>query len=158
AREREPAALALGVPVHSLRVLAVASSGVAAGVAGALSVQLAGVGDATQYGPYLSFRLFVVVLLGGALAPPGAPAGPPVLGGLSVAADFVGRLENVAASRAHTLLTAIMLLGVVSLGWEGVLRAPARRRRAARGAPPGRSAAATLDARGLGKSFGDVTA
>ena len=158
AREREPAALALGVPVRPLRVLAVAASGVVAGVAGALLVQLAGVGDATQFGPFLSFRLFVVVLLGGALAPLGAPAGTLVLGVLSVAADFVGRLENVAASRAHTLLTAIMLLGVVSLGWEGVLRAPARRRRAAQGAPPGRSPSATLDARGLRKSFGDVTA
>jgi branched-chain amino acid transport system permease protein len=158
ARDREPAALALGVPVLRLRVLAVAASGVVAGLAGALAVQLAGIGDATQYGPFLSFRLFVVVLVGGALAPLGAPAGMLVLGALSVAADFVGRLENVAASRAHTLLTAIMLLGIVSLGWEGLVRAPKRLRHAATGPGPGRTSSATLAARGLGKSFGNVTA
>ena len=159
ARDREPAALALGVPVLRLRVLAVGASGAIAGVAGALAVQLAGIGDPTQYGPFLSFRLFVVVLVGGALAPLGAPAGMLVLGVLSVAADFVGRLEHVAASRAHTLLTAIMLLGIISLGWEGIVRAPQRLRRAAPGPGPNRvQAAVTLEARGLGKSFGSVTA
>ena len=90
AREREPAALALGVPVFRLRATAIAASGTVAGVAGALAVQLAGVGDPAQYGPYLSFKLFVVVLIGGALAPLGAPAGVLVLGVLSLAADAVG--------------------------------------------------------------------
>jgi ABC-type branched-subunit amino acid transport system ATPase component/ABC-type branched-subunit amino acid transport system permease subunit len=158
ARDREAAAVSLGVPVLRLRTLALAASGVTAGVAGALAVQLAGVGDPTQYGPFLSFRLFVVVLVGGALAPLGAPAGVLVLGVLSVAADFVGRLEHVAASRAHTLLAAIMLLGIVSLGWEGIVRAPRRTRRAAPGPGPDRAGSASLEARGLGKSFGDVTA
>ncbi|NUR78008.1 MAG: ATP-binding cassette domain-containing protein [Thermoleophilia bacterium] len=158
ARDREAAAAALGVPVLRLRVVAVAASGAVAGVAGAFAVQLAGVGDATQYGPFLSFRLFVVVLVGGALAPLGAPAGILVLGVLSVAADFVGRLENVAAARAHTLLTAIMLLGIVSLGWEGIVRAPKRRRRAGPGSGPDRARPATLEARALGKAFGNVVA
>jgi branched-chain amino acid transport system permease protein len=158
ARDREPAARALGVPVLHIRAVAVAGSGAVAGVAGALGVQLAGVADPTQYGPFLSFKLIVVVLIGGALAPLGAPAGMLVLGVLSVAADVVGRLENVAASRAHTLLTAIMLLGIVSLGWAGIVRAPRRLRRASAGPGPGRSAPATLEARGLGKSYGSVTA
>jgi ABC-type branched-subunit amino acid transport system ATPase component/ABC-type branched-subunit amino acid transport system permease subunit len=157
-REREPAALALGVPVLRLRAIAVAASGTVAGVAGALAVQLAGVGDPSQYGPFLSFRLFVVVLVGGALSPLGPPAGMLVLGVLSLAADAVGRLENVAAARAHTLLTAVMLLGVVSLGWEGIVRPARRLRRGVLGAGPGRAAAATLEARGLGKSFDNLTA
>ncbi|MFL5926265.1 MAG: ABC transporter permease subunit [Gaiellaceae bacterium] len=158
ARDREAAARTLGVPVLHVRALAVAGSGVVAGVAGALGVQLAGVADPTQYGPFLSFRLIVVVLIGGALAPLGAPAGMLVLGALSIAADVVGRLENVAASRAHTLLTAIMLLGILSLGWEGILGAPRRFRRGSTGAGPGRPAPARLEARGLGKSFGSVSA
>ena len=102
-------------------------SGAAAGLAGALGVELAGIGDPSQYGPYLSFKLFVVVLVGGALAPLGATAGVIVLGILSVAADAIGSLENVAHARSHALLAAIMLLGVVSLGWDGIVR-PARRR------------------------------
>jgi ABC-type branched-subunit amino acid transport system ATPase component/ABC-type branched-subunit amino acid transport system permease subunit len=158
AREREAAARVLRVPVLELRAFAIAASGAVAGVAGALAVQLAGVGDATQYGPFLSFRLFVVVLLGGALAPLGAPAGILVLGVLSVVADVVGRVEHVAASRAHTLLTAIMLLGIVSLGWEGIVRAPSRARRATGGSAPAREPPATLRAVDLAKSFGSVAA
>jgi len=158
AREREPAALALGVPVFRLRAAAVAASGTVAGIAGALAVQLAGVGDASQYGPYLSFRLFVVVLVGGALSPLGPPAGVLVLGVLSLAADAIGRLENIAAARAHTLLTAVMLLGIVSLGWEGIVRPERRARRGAPGAGPGRMKPTTLAATALGKTFDRVTA
>ena len=158
AREREPAAVALGVPVLRLRAAAVAASGAVAGIAGALAVQLAGVGDPSQYGPFLSFRLFVVVLVGGALSPLGPPAGVLVLGLLSLAADAVGRLENIAAARAHTLLTAVMLLGIVSLGWEGIVRPGRRVRRGAAGAGPDRTASATLEATALGKSFDSVIA
>lgn len=158
AREREPAAVALGVPVRRLRAVAVAASGTVAGAAGALGVQLAGVGDASQYGSFLSFRLFVVVLIGGALSPLGAPAGMLVLGVLSLAADAVGRLENIAASRAHTLLTAVMLLGIVSLGWEGIVRPGRQRRLGATGIGPGRRKPGSLEAKGLGKSFDSVAA
>jgi ABC-type branched-subunit amino acid transport system ATPase component/ABC-type branched-subunit amino acid transport system permease subunit len=158
ARDREPAALALGVPVFRLRATGVAASGAVAGVVGALAAQLAGVGDASQYGPFLSFRLFVVVLVGGALSPLGPAAGMLVLGVLSLAADAVGRLENIAAARAHTLLTAVMLLGIVSLGWEGILRPGRGGRRSAPGTGPGRMKAASLKVTALGKSFDNVTA
>jgi ABC-type branched-subunit amino acid transport system ATPase component/ABC-type branched-subunit amino acid transport system permease subunit len=158
AREREAAALALEVPVLPLRAIAVAASGVVAGVVGALAVQLAGVGDPSQYGPFLSFRLFVVVLIGGALSPLGPPAGVLVLGMLSLAADAVGRLENIAAARAHTLLTAVMLLGIVSLGWEGIVRPARRVRRSDPGAEPDRTEPTTLEATALGKAFDSVTA
>src|SRR5262249_44138750 len=72
ARDREAAATALGLPVERLRVIAFAVAGGAGGLAGALGVELAGIGDPSQYGPYLSFKLFVVVLVGGAVAPLGA--------------------------------------------------------------------------------------
>jgi branched-chain amino acid transport system permease protein len=158
ARDREAAALALGLPVQRARALAFCLAGSVAGLAGALGVQLAGIGDASQYGPFLSFKLFVVVLIGGAAAPLGPVAGVVVLGALSIAADALGSLEHVAAARSHTLLAAIMLLGVVSLGWEGLVR-PARRRWAAR---PGRLAPApepaALHARSLGKRYDAVVA
>lgn len=136
ARDREAAAAACGIPIERLRITAFAVSGAAAGMAGALGVELAGIGDPSQYGPYLSFKLFVVVLVGGAVAPLGATAGVIVLGILSVAADAIGSVENVAHARSHALLAAIMLLGVVSLGWDGIVR-PVRRRFPTGGTPRG---------------------
>jgi len=157
AREREQAATALGVPAVRLRTTALAAAGAVAGVTGALAVQLAGVADPASFGPYLSFKLFVVVLLGGAVAPLGAPAGVLVLGVLSVLADAAGSLENVAASRAHALLASIMLLAVVSLGWDGVVR-PARARRRSAGSLPPRPAADSIVAVGLTKQFAEIAA
>jgi ABC-type branched-subunit amino acid transport system ATPase component/ABC-type branched-subunit amino acid transport system permease subunit len=156
-RDREAAAVGLGIPVAHVRSLAFGVSGVAAGLAGALGAQLAGVADPSQYDPYLSFKLFVVVLVGGALAPLGPAVGVVVLGVLSVAADAVGSLEHVAAARSHTLLQAIMLLGVVSLGWDGILK-PARRRWATGRAAGDTPESASLVARGLTKRYGAVTA
>jgi len=158
ARDREAAAAGCGIPVQRLRVTAFAVSGAAAGLAGALGVELAGIGDPSQYGPYLSFKLFVVVLVGGAVAPLGATAGVIVLGVLSIAAEAIGSVENVAHARSHALLAAIMLLGVVSLGWDGLLR-PVRRRFRADGAPPVDGARRRgLTARHLIKRYGVVTA
>ncbi|HEY6962179.1 MAG TPA: ATP-binding cassette domain-containing protein [Gaiellaceae bacterium] len=157
ARDREAAAHALRVPVLRARLAAFGASGAAAGLAGALSVQLAGVGDPAQYGPYLSFKLFVVVLVGGAVAPLGGAVGVVVLGVLSVVADALGSLENVASARSHTLLAAILLLGVVSLGWDGLLR-PARRlwrTGVAQGEP---FTPSPLHADRLGKRYGEVVA
>jgi ABC-type branched-subunit amino acid transport system ATPase component/ABC-type branched-subunit amino acid transport system permease subunit len=157
ARDREAAANELGIPVARLRIAAVAASGAVAGLSGALAVELAGVGDPSRYDSYLSFKLFVVVLIGGALAPLGAPVGVVVLGALSIVADAIGRLEHVAEARSHTLLAAIMLLGVVSLGWDGLVRPPRPVRRGACGGPP-RRAPAALRARGLGKRYEELVA
>jgi ABC-type branched-subunit amino acid transport system ATPase component len=81
-----------------------------------------------------------------------------VLGVLSAAADVIGSLEHVAAARAHTLLAAVMLLGVVSLGWEGIVRPGRRVRRSHAGPGPDESSPSSLRARGLGKRYGDVVA
>jgi branched-chain amino acid transport system permease protein len=157
ARDREAAAAACGIPVQRLRVTAFAVSGAAAGLAGALGVELAGIGDPSQYGPYLSFKLFVVVLVGGAVAPLGATAGVIVLGILSVAAEAIGSVENVAHARSHALLAAVMLLGVVSLGWDGIVR-PVRRRFRAAGVQAKARVSRGLAARDLTKSYGPVRA
>jgi ABC-type branched-subunit amino acid transport system ATPase component/ABC-type branched-subunit amino acid transport system permease subunit len=158
AREREPAARALGVPIARQRAIVIAAGGAVAGVSGALAVQLAGVGDPASYGPFLSFKLFVVVLVGGGFSALGAPVGVLVLGVLSIAADALGSLEHIAAARAHELLAAIMLLGVVSLGWEGIVRPARRARRSGAGPVPGRAAPTALSATALGKRFGDLAA
>ena len=84
ARERESAARALGVPAARLRASVIAVAGAIAGVSGALAVQLAGVGDPASYGPFLSFKLFAVVLVGGGLTALGPPVGVLVLGVLSL--------------------------------------------------------------------------
>jgi ABC-type branched-subunit amino acid transport system ATPase component/ABC-type branched-subunit amino acid transport system permease subunit len=157
ARDREPAAAGYGIPVERLRVTAFAVSGAAAGLAGALGVELAGIGDPSQYGPYLSFKLFVVVLVGGAIAPLGATAGVIVLGLLSVVADAIGAIENVAHARSHALLAAIMLLGVVSLGWDGIVR-PGRRRFGDAGVHIEAQGPRGLTARDLTKRYGPVEA
>jgi branched-chain amino acid transport system permease protein len=158
ARDREAAAVACGIPVERLRMTAFAVSGAAGGVAGALGVELAGIGDPSQYGPYLSFKLFVVVLVGGAFAPLGATAGVIVLGILSVAADAIGSVEHVAHARSHALLAAIMLLGVVSLGWDGLVRPARRRYPAAGGLPAEPDQRRGLAARNLTKRYGIVAA
>ncbi len=159
AREREPAAAALHMPILRLRTLALGGSGLVAGLAGALAVHLAGVGDPAAFSPFLSFKLFVVVLIGGPLSALGGLVGELVLGALSVAADAIGSLEHVAASRSHTLLAAVMLLGVVSLGWDGIVRPGRRRRRAApAGTVPGGAPPSSLEARGLSKRYGEVVA
>ncbi len=158
AREREPAATALRVPIVRLRIEALGVSGTFAGVAGALGVHLAGVGDPGSFSPFLSFKLFVVVLIGGPLSALGGVVGELVLGVLSLAAGAIGSLENVAAARSHTLLAAIMLLGVISLGWDGIIRPGTRRRRSDAGSRPARSPASGLEARGLTKRYGDITA
>ena len=158
ARERSPAALALGVPTTRLRAAAVAAAVESPGCSGALSVQLAGVGDPASYGPFLSFKLFVIVLLGGGLAALGPPIGVVVIGVLSLLADALGSLEHVAAARAHELLAAILLLGVVSLGWDGIVRPARPRRRATAAQLPPRARGQSLVATGLGKRFGSLAA
>jgi len=157
AREREPAAAPLGVPVLRLRTVAISAAAAAAALTGTLMVELAGVADASSFGPYLSFKLFVVVLIGGAVAGLGAPVGVVVLGVLSVLADALGALEHVAASRAHTLLASVLLLGVVSTGWDGLVRPAAPRRRSGGSAPP-RPPRRGLAAEGLAKRYGELVA
>src|SRR4029450_5386128 len=66
AAHQVPAAGAgLGVATARRRLGAFVASAAIGGLAGGLAVQLAGVADAGEYGPYLSFRLLVAVLIGG---------------------------------------------------------------------------------------------
>jgi branched-chain amino acid transport system permease protein len=151
-REDAPAAAAAGVDVARWRAGALAFSAVAGGAAGSLLALVAGVADPTSYGPLLSVKLFLVVLVGGATRVLGAAVGLAVLA-------LIGPIAHAVGGNAHAVepaVTGVLLLVVVVVG--GV-RWP---RRARVGGPPPSVAltwdGATLDATGLRVHFGGVHA
>ncbi len=172
ARQRPAAAAALGVATARRRLGAFVASAAFGGLAGGLAVQLAGVADAGEYGPYLSFRLFVAVLIGGAASALGPAAGVAALALVTGAAGLLGAVEGVESARFDPMLAALVLLAVLALGGEGVipaLRSLVVRPRNAfeRQAAPPPVAAARMPARSdrpllvadsLTKRFGSVVA
>jgi branched-chain amino acid transport system permease protein len=158
ARERRAAAESLGVRVPRLRLTAFVVSAAVGGLAGGLTVQLAGIADAASYAPFLSFKLFVAVLIGGAASALGPTVGVAVLGLVSLVADAVGSVENVSSARYHPLLTAVLLLAVLSLGGEGLLRAAKRRRTSSANVEQPRPGRGSLTARQLSKRYGELVA
>jgi branched-chain amino acid transport system permease protein len=171
ARERRPFAETLGVPVARLRAGAFTAGAGIAGLAGALAVQLAGVGDASAYGPLLSVELFVAVVLGGAVSPAGGLVGVGVLVLLERVSEL-GNLEGLQANRIETVLAAVIVLSVLGATDRGLLPSLSglvRRRRnglesgersfAARPIKlPPPVVAPALQARGLTKRFGPIMA
>ena len=170
AREQPDPALALGVPVARLRLGAFAASAAIAGLAGALGVELAQVADPSGYGPVLSFKLFVAVILGGAWTPLGPVAGLLVISAFSHLAAQVGALRGLPPGRLEEMLTGYGLLLVLGLGgvgllpavrgWWGRFRGPVPD--AAPPAPvepfPGVESPRPLVARGLSKRFESLVA
>jgi branched-chain amino acid transport system permease protein len=127
ARSRPSAVEALGVATARRRFGAFVSSAAIGGLAGALSVQLVGVADAGAYGPYLSFKLLVAVLIGGVASAFGPAVGVAALALVTGAAGALGSLEGVASERFDPMLAALFLLAVLALGGVGIV--PAVRRR-----------------------------
>ena len=163
AGQRPAAATALGVASGRLRLAAFAGAALVGGLAGGLSVQLDAVMDPGAYGPSLSFTLLVAVLVGGAASSLGPVAGVLALGCLSLLADAAGRLTGADTARFGPMLTAGLLLAVLSIGSEGIVPAlapwlPGRLRRQPSAVVPTRTDGATLTARGLGKRFGGLVA
>jgi ABC-type branched-subunit amino acid transport system ATPase component/ABC-type branched-subunit amino acid transport system permease subunit len=163
--EQPGAALSLGVSASRLRLQAFVVSAATAGLAGALAVDLAGVADATAYGPLLSFQLLAVVLLGGGTRALGPVAGVGVLALLSAAAGSVATLERLPAERFDAGIVAALVLAALSLGGTGLVPAVERFRSGRSPAPqrlPGASPASVapraLVASGLGRRFGDLVA
>jgi len=158
ARVRRPAASALGLPFDRARLAAVVASAALAGLAGGVAVQIAGVADAASYGPFLSFKLFAIVVIGGALAPLGPLAGTIVLGILASVADAVASLEGVSGARFQPFFTAILLLAVLALGGDGLLRRPKLTRPGGKRPldPPPRGG--RISGRGLTRRYGGVVA
>jgi ABC-type branched-subunit amino acid transport system ATPase component/ABC-type branched-subunit amino acid transport system permease subunit len=164
------AARRLAVPAARLRFGAFTAAAMVGGLAGALGVELVRVADPGEYGPFLSFQLFVAVILGGARAPLGAVAGMVLLSGISHAADHIGGLLDVPPGRLDLMVTGYVLLVVLGLGGEGVLPAAEdlwrrvrpwprrRRRRPPAGVLTTPARPADLTARGVSKRFGALVA
>jgi len=172
ARQLPAAAAALGVATARRRLGAFVASAAIGGLAGGLAVQLAGVADAGEYGPFLSFRLFVAVLLGGAASALGPAAGVAGLALVTGAAGLLGAVEGVESARFDPMLAALLLLAVLALGGEGVIpllrtlhprslrpvERPASESAATVRRSPPRSAPPLLIADSLTKRFGSVVA
>jgi ABC-type branched-subunit amino acid transport system ATPase component/ABC-type branched-subunit amino acid transport system permease subunit len=121
ARQVPAAASALGVWTARLRLGAFVASAAVGGLAGGLSVQLAGVADPSAYGPYLSFKLLVAVLIGGVVSALGPTAGIAGLAVVTGAAGLLGSVENVESARFDPMLAALLLLAVLALGGDGIV-------------------------------------
>ncbi len=164
AAQRPAGAAALGTEAASLRLRAFAGAAAVGGLAGGLAVQLAGVADSSVYGPELSFRLLVAVLVGGAASAVGPTVGIVLLGLLAFVGDGLADLTGTDTVRFSPMLAALLLLVVLAAGGDGILPELHRRvhrRREADGAPSLRLApyeGAKLDVHGLAKRFGGVVA
>ena len=167
-RDRPAAATSLGVRGDRLLLGAFVTAAGVGGLAGSLSVQLAGVTDPGAFGPVVSFKLLAAVLLGGASYAVSGIAGVAILGAIALLARLWAHLQAGSAAEVEPMFAAILLLVVLALRPEGApllerLRgrlAPAGRHEPARPSCPARAPAApvVLSARGLAKHYGGVRA
>ena len=167
-RQAPALATSLGVGLASRRLAAFSATAALAGLAGALSVQLQAVADPASYDPFLSFKLLVAVLLGGAAATLGPAAGVAVLGLIGLASGPLARLLQLPLERFDAAVAAVLLVFVLALGGEGIVpwlleRMRRRSRSVRRPAVPAEPAGPlphepVLRAVGLRKAFGGVVA
>ena len=166
-RQAPALAVSLGVRLERRRLAALAFSAAVAGLAGGLSVQLSAVADPAAYDPFLSFKLLVAVLLGGAAATLGPAVGVALLGLIGLVSGPLARLLQLPLERFDAAVAALLLVFVLAFGGQGLL--PWALRYLRREERPGRSAAALppsapipnepiLTAHGLRKAFGGVVA
>ena len=168
-RQAPALATSLGVSLAARRLAAFSATAALAGLAGALAVQLQAVADPAGYDPFLSFKLLVAVLLGGAAATLGPATGVALLGLIGLVSGPLARLLHLPIERFDTAVAATLLVFVLALGGEGIVpwlagrlrRGTTPRREPAR--PSVRAAAPApaepiLRAAGLRKAFGGVVA
>ncbi len=120
-RQAPALATSLGVRLGRRRLGAFAASACLAGLAGGLSVQLAAVADPASYDPFLSFKLLVAVLLGGAASTLGPAAGVAALGLIALASDPLARLLQLPLERFDAAVAALLLVFVLALGGGGIV-------------------------------------
>lgn len=121
-RQGRSAAAAIGADSFRLQLGVFTASAAIAGLAGALSVQLAGIADPTSYGPLRSVVLFVAVMLGGAGTVWGPVFGAAALGGIPAAARALGDVAGAPAERFEPLIAGVLLLVALVLGRGGLVR------------------------------------
>ena len=166
-RQEPGLATSLGVRLERRRLGAFAASAAVAGLAGALSVHLQAVADPAGYDPFLSFKLLVAVLLGGAAATLGPAIGVVILGLIGLLSGPLARVLQLPLERFDAAVAALLLLFVLALGGEGVLprllQLLGREERPTRvpaspAAPAAGPEEPVLAAAGLRKAFGGVVA
>jgi ABC-type branched-subunit amino acid transport system ATPase component/ABC-type branched-subunit amino acid transport system permease subunit len=167
-RDRPAAAATLGVRGDRLLLGAFAASAAVAGLAGSLAVQLDGVTDPNAFGPAVSFKLLVAVLVGGASYACGGVVGVAVLGVIALVAHLWALLQVGSSTGVQPMLAAVLLLVVIGLGEVGVIPLLARLRSRVtpveheaprpRARPRAGAGGAALAARGLLKRYGGVEA
>ena len=135
-RQAPALATSLGVRLAWRRLGAFSATAAIAGLAGGLSVQLQAVADPVSYDPFLSFKLLVAVLLGGAAATLGPAAGVILLGLLGLASGPLARALQLPLERFDAAVAALLLVFVLAFGGQGVL--PWALRRLRREEPPER--------------------
>ncbi|MFL5921268.1 MAG: ABC transporter permease subunit [Gaiellaceae bacterium] len=166
-RQAPALATSLGVRLERRRLVAFAASAAVAGLAGALSVHLQAVADPAAYDPFLSFKLLVAVLVGGAAATLGPATGVVLLGLIGLLSGPLARALQLPLERFDAAVAALLLVFVLALGGEGLLprvlqllrheKRPRRAPAAPLGAAPA-PAEPVLSARDLRKAFGGVVA
>ena len=166
-RQAPALAVSLGVRLERRRLAALAFSAAVAGLAGGLSVQLQAVADPTAYDPFLSFKLLVAVLLGGAAATLGPAVGVALLGLIGLVSGPLARLLQLPLERFDAAVAALLLVFVLAFGGQGLLpwalRYLQRPRPWTRTSEPyvpvaRASKEPVLSARGLRKAFGGLLA
>jgi branched-chain amino acid transport system ATP-binding protein/branched-chain amino acid transport system permease protein len=120
-RQAPALAVSLGVRLERRRLAALALSAAVAGLAGGLSVQLQAVADPNAYDPFLSFKLLVAVLLGGAAATLGPAVGVALLGLIGLVSGPLARLLQLPLERFDAAVAALLLVFVLAFGGQGLL-------------------------------------
>ncbi len=121
ARDAPVAAASVGVEQGRLQFRTFTASAMVCGLAGALAVQLAGVADATAYGPLLSVELFAAVLLGGVGRPLGPVVGAAGLLLIPRVAEGLGSIAGLAAERFEPAVASLLLVAALVIGRGGIL-------------------------------------
>jgi len=158
------AARASGIPVEAIRVRTLTVAGAIGGVAGALLALNAGVADPTSYGPLLSVKLFIVVLLGGVARRLGPAAGLVAVLAISALASGAAHVFGSNATDVEPIAAAAVLGALLVFGADGLIPLVERSRHSsvARSGsapmpiPP--VAGSALRAENLRLSFGGVVA
>ena len=123
------AARAAGVPVEAVRIRSLTAAGAIGGLAGALLVLNAGVADPSSYGPLLSVKLFVVVLLGGVARRLGPAAGLVAVLAISALAAGAAHVFGSSATDVEPIAAAAVLGSLLLFGTDGLIPSLERRAR-----------------------------
>ena len=156
--QRPAGAAALGLPSARLRLAAFTAAAAAAGLAGAVEVQAAGIADPAAYGPLLSFELLGAVVLGGAARALGPLVGTALIALAGVVAGALTAVGTMRPERFTPVAAAILVFAGLSLGRPLVGRRRPRPERASGALPRVAVPSATFAAQGLSKRYGEVVA